>query len=649
MQTIIKFEVLDFEENNTLLINKLYLEHEKKTINIKNKIITVKIDKFPINVDDFYVDKLILYTNDKKYIEYLIRIYKSETNNFYIFLNKIYNNSFHILYFDKIKIKPPEILSIKDNNNIYNIKEIFKNDLSFVKEFAIINCKDTFSINNNQEICVKENGSFEIDFISKNSTYQMNVQKIKKESYPTLIINEKTRFKLIAFVNNIKENLYNKEMTKIKFSKFITGTFLVSEKIDIANYNYFISNKIYPIDEKSYEYLLNFTIYLIASKVNEHTEAFIILKTYFKQLEFLEEKFKKNIINRKDILSFSNWFKNNYTSAEVLKAGLNGHFDNFEDIYENSTDKWLNYQITFIKEINKECSYFKAFQFLNEVISNLNEDSKLLEILYLIDSGTGFVTNRKEENKKAFNLTSISKKSIINHIKNIIPNIIIRKNKKDNVEKTIFYSDAYAEFDIYSGLIIFYEETLFKMEIDTAKKILIEDEDKYDKYVMSIYKVLLHEICSHCKLELRNFTIESPNIINDPYNNYEELKLKRGEMGRVMEYYINKDIKKIKFLKFDFSSKSKLLKKELWVNKNFDELDKNIDELIKDNNDLSFEENEIGFFPGDNESEENNNSEKSSESLKDYTISKEDKSKKLKKKEKEFNYNDFIIFPKVCG
>ena len=166
---------------------------------------------------------------------------------------------------------------------------------------------------------------------------------------------------------------------------------------------------------------------------------------------------------------------------------------------------------------------------------------------------------------------------------------------------------------------------------------------------MSIYEILLHEICSKCKLELKNFAIESPNIINDPYNNYEELNLKEIEMGRVMEYYINKDIIKIKFLKFDFSSKSKLLKKELWINKNFDELDKNIDELIKDNNDPSFEENEIGFFPGDNESGDNNNLEKSRESLKRNTNSKEDKSKKLKKKEKEINYNDFIIFPKVCG
>ena len=649
METIIKFEVLDFEENNKLLIKKIYLEHEKKTINIKSKKIAVKIDKFPINVDDFYIEKLILYTNETKNIEYLIRIYKNETTNFYIFLNKIYNNSFHILYFDKINLKPPEILSIKDNNNTYEIKDLFKNDLSFVKEFAIINCNDTLTINNNQEICVKENGSFEIDFISKINTYQYNVQKIKEESYPTLIINQKTRFKLIAFVNNIKENLYNKEMTKIKFCKFITSTFLVSEKIDIANYNYFVSNKIYPIDETSYEYLLNYTIYLIASKVNEHTEAFIILKTFFKQLELLEEKFKKNIINRKDILSFCSWFKNNYTSAEVLKAGLNGHFDRFEDIYKNSTDEWLNYQITFIKELNKESSYFKAFQFLNDVISNLNEDSKLLEILYLIDSGTGFITNRKEKNKKAFNLTSISKKIIINHIKNIIPNIIIRKNKKDNIEKTIFYSDAYAEFDIYSGLVIFYEETLFKMDIYTSKKRLIEEPDKDDKYVMSIYNILLHEICSHCKLELRNFTIESPNVINDPYNYYEELNLKKAEMGRVMEYYINKDIKKIKFLKFDFSSKTNLLKKELWINKTFDELDKNIDKLIKDSNDLSFEENEIGFFPGDNESGDSNNSEKSSESLKSNTNSKEDKSKKLKRKKKEFNYNDFIIFPKVCG
>ena len=418
METFICFDVLDFKEGNKLLIKKLYLEHEKKTINIKSKTIKIKIESFPINVDDFYVDKLILY-NEKKVTEYFIRIYKSEINNFYIFLNEIYNNSFHILYFDKITIKPPNTLSIKDKNDSYEIKEIFNNDLSFIKEFAIINCNNTLTINNNEEISVEEKGSFEIDFISKTGIYQMNVQQIKEQSYPTLIINENTRLQLIAIVNSIKENLNSKEMTKLKFCKFITGLFLINKNIDIANYNYFISNKVYPIDEKSYDYLLNFIIYLIASKVNEHTDSFIILKTFFKQLQFLEKKLKNNIINRKDILSFSNWFKNNYTSASALKSGLNEHFDHFEEIYEKCTDEWLNYQITFIKDINKQCSYFKAFQFFNEVISNLNEDSKLLEILYLINSGTGFITNRKEKNKKSFNLTSISKNSIINHIKKI--------------------------------------------------------------------------------------------------------------------------------------------------------------------------------------------------------------------------------------
>ena len=58
---------------------------------------------------------------------------------------------------------------------------------------------------------------------------------------------------------------------------------------------------------------------------------------------------------------------------------------------------------------------------------------------------------------------------------------------------------------------------------------------------------LLHEVCSHLKLLKKEKTLKSKKIIKDPYDDYNELVLENAESGRVVEYYISKDINKIKF------------------------------------------------------------------------------------------------------
>ena len=404
------------------------------------------------------------------------------------------------------------------NNNSYCLKEMFENDINYVTEFSIINCGDVLTINNNQEIAISDNGSFEIDFIfTKKNNYIMKKKKILKENYPLLDLNKYFNEQkiLMLYVKTIQDYLNDPTITRSKFSKLLSIEIEKLKNINIEHYSYFISNKIYPIEEKEYQLLLNYTIYLISLKVNETTEAYFLFKTYFKQLKDLEAKLKNDTITRKDVLSFSLWFKNNYTSNEVLKKCLDCKIEKYEEIYDNCTDEWLDYEIIFIKEINSKCAYSKAFEFLLKVISNLKNDSKLLEILYLIDSGTGETINEKKKIDRTFNLSLISKETIISHIKQIIPHMIVRKREKI---KSIYFRDGYAEFDIFSGLIIFYEETLFHQEMEQTKILLLDNPDEKNIYVIPIFLILLHEICSHSKLELRNYLIQSPNIIRFNYH-----------------------------------------------------------------------------------------------------------------------------------
>ena len=103
--------------------------------------------------------------------------------------------------------------------------------------------------------------------------------------------------------------------------------------------------------------------------------------------------------------------------------------------------------------------YSGSVELLKDVLGNLKSDSKLLEILYFIDSGTGRIrkNNKNDDSKISFNLSMISKQNIIDHVENLIPNIIIRK-AISSYKKT----DSYAKCDILSGIMTIYEETLFK-------------------------------------------------------------------------------------------------------------------------------------------------------------------------------------------
>ena len=262
----------------------------------------------------------------------------------------------------------------------------------------------------------------------------------------------------------------------------------------------------------------------------------------------------------------------------------------------------------------------------------------------MINSGVGRIRKNKKKKwdyKTSFNLSLISKENIISHIKCIIPNIIIRKDRTKEKE-------SYAECDIYSGLMTIYECTLFKKELSETKKLLIESDDIDDKYTITIFLCLLHEICSHLKLDLKDKTINSPNVIHDPYNKYNELRLERSESGRTLEYYISKDINKIKFLKFSFSPKSKLNNYKLWIDKDFSQINLIIDDLIINSSNDYYLQYSLSYFPTNIENEKNyknNVSEDNEENENSWEISSpeisegEENIKGNKKNNKE-KYND---------
>ena len=219
--TFLRLEIIDY--NKQLLITKLELLIEKAVLDVNSNILLIDINNFPANVDDYYVETLILYSeNPKQKINYRIRIVKNRINYNYIKLNEINNKSFEIMYFNKNINNLPSKLNVKINDKEYNLCESCKSDIPFIKKFSIINCNSNFVINNNQEICIniESKGSYQVDFIfQNNNNYNMKIKEIAKEEYPKLKLSN--YLELETFAKEIKDNL-NNNLTKAQFSKFLT-------------------------------------------------------------------------------------------------------------------------------------------------------------------------------------------------------------------------------------------------------------------------------------------------------------------------------------------------------------------------------------------------------------------------------------------
>ena len=169
------------------------------------------------------------------------------------------------------------------------------------------------------------------------------------------------------------------------------------------------------------------------------------------------------------------------------------------------------------------------------------------------------------------------------------------------------------------------KELIFKKKLFETKKFLLDDRDENDSYTFTLFVCILHELCSQLKLFIKEKALKSPNIINDPYDDYNELELENGESGRIMEYYISQDINKIKFLKFSFSLKKDLYNHNLWTDENFEKLNMIIDNLMSNisNDYLNYE---ISCFPTKKikDNKEIKGSKKEDENENDWEYSSED-------------------------
>ena len=175
---------------------------------------------------------------------------------------------------------------------------------------------------------------------------------------------------------------------------------------------------------------------------------------------------------------------------------------------------------------------------------------------------------------RTFQLSLLSLSQIKDHLKLIIPDVVVRKghSPKDSCN---------ADFDPAYGILECFEGTLYDKDNDSLNSILIENEDTQCKYSIPLIMVFFHELFGHAKHRLDNNHSESPTHFYNPYDNYKLLyHCFNGESGRIFEYYISDKIDIIKYLKFALLPNSELMDLKLWTANDLSDLRKIVQQKI---------------------------------------------------------------------
>ena len=577
--TKLGIKILDFQKEN--LFNYLEIGSNEK-IKIESNYIEINIDKSNIKTYDHYIEILKLYKNNENdYKTYKIDLYLNKFNIYYCFINSENNFSFDIIIYKNYG-ENLNYFEIVNNNIKYKLEECNKFGLKRCRKYGIINCDKKFNykyqihfpshiksgsyylnilypkINNNNI----NNTKISIQKIKEFKIYDLNFTNISNKDKDFLI---NLRTNVINEYNKCILNIKNKELDEIKsiFSEYLQK---------IINYNLIIPelkkvqyllarNKLINLSKDQYEICFGYIFYIIIKNIAKYSNAIVFFDLINKLINNLETNLDKHNNN---ILKILIWYYNTYILNEYFTNGV----DNISGLF--TPENYNDFRLIFLEKTKKNTPYYNSYNFLINFIDNLNEDSYLLEILYFFNSNSS--SNRIYKNCSIFKFSLLSLEQIKQHLKLLIPKVIIRlKESKNN------YSNGSYLFKY--GLIRIYENSLFKLGKD-LDKYLIEEEDINCRYSIPLILFLIHESFCH-KLDFQKN--DSPNSFYNPHYNY-NLFYHDGENGRLFEYYISPEKEIIRFLKYSFISLAELLNVKLWTGKDLNDLIEIIKNKQKENN-----------------------------------------------------------------
>ena len=561
----------------------------------------------------YYKENLVFKTKKNTEISADYPIYAHKTN--YIYIDFDENNIQNI---GNVKLLSLEIIyqsiieELLPKNILYDGKELihfdtFGNKLRKRIGLININAKKLGLIN---EILVKyPNFEFQEDFcyevfvrIPSNKDIQYSIADLEMININGLKINESIKKDCIIDKNIMLNNL---NLFQQEFSSLLNKDDKRKIKAELTDlcikYPYLkLMVKTY------YDNILNY-----ANFQNIDIEIF---KKFFYFLEMIrieilinsEDEVDKEL---KGILLYTKDFNSNYDTY-ILKI-INLNIDiidklllikSYHKIFLDSiiSQSELNFLDTMIVEnISENNSYKMAINFVKNIISNLNEDSRLFEIfLYLDGNAIENLLEKNEVNYEYFKDSYGRKKKIEykkhpteygtnmstvdevkNHLFKLMPKYIVRANS--DMKFNASYNDK-------TKIMVVNEKKLFNKKSNILTD-LFEDNECNENYVLPISIEILHELCGHGKKRLINEHEGSTEEYRDSKFDYQRCnvikkvdiskEIKYPESGIVLENYISNNKKIIRWLK-KFQNNNEEIKKimniKLWIDKDF----KNLESLI---------------------------------------------------------------------
>jgi hypothetical protein len=255
--------------------------------------------------------------------------------------------------------------------------------------------------------------------------------------------------------------------------------------------------------------------------------------------------------------------------------------------------KLLDLNYIHINDNTKQTPYYKSISMLQNIISNITEESRLFEAFMYFDShiiqnilirntqinyvyedifGQNIEVTEPEYITE-YGMSLMTLNEIKSHLMDLMPSLIVKIDSTMNLRGL---------FEKKTKMMVINEYQMFDT-LTEDDKIKLNKEPNY--YVVPISMEILHEMLGHAKVRYIQGIDSSPLALRDSKSDFKLQKLMRkvklnfdqetlvnkGETGRVLEYYISEDKSLIRLLKKK-SFNTEIVKAKYWTGKNFDDL-----------------------------------------------------------------------------
>ena len=550
----------------------------------------------------YYFETIVVKYKKRIMVRFQFLVYISKNNNIIIDLNEQDKPSFELFFYSKNSIFSPTCLKYKNKEyrhfenygNKYRTRTFFANvdpkKLQYINSETMNQYKFDFLDNNTYQVLFRiiDNSKFEVSMTNMDSYYENDLEFFIEKKILTKPEFEELENKLKDFYDkfdkymSLDSALIDERRTA--YSELKNS----SKNIEENNVSNFLDNPdTYEIGEIIHEKLLNLFHYDFSLnqflKLDEEAKyKFEVTRMKVLKLQNIEKQLYNKLGNDKNL--------NIEEKIKILKT--------ITIFFSNSllTDKKI-FGVDYINNrvISNDSPYYKSNEMLKKIISELTEESRLFEAFMYFDSKVienilnknmqkdyefKNIFGQKIEVKQPeyiteYGLSLMTVDEIKKHLLALLPTIIVKIDTTLNMRA--LYEDK-TKIMIINELQMFGElftenEKIFKIESNC--------------YVVPISMEVLHEAMSHGKLRLNNKNDNSPLVIRDSKYDFKaqklikkikldftnEIKVNKGETGRVLEHYISEDKSVIQILK-ERTKNTEIIDTKYWTGINFDALHK---------------------------------------------------------------------------